>query len=299
MLGFKTLAFLREWLGTPNKHKQQQRLAPPMDQRTNPFQRQLQPSMASQKNAHGWLVSHNGGLLFREGLWGNSVIMLCRRICWRDSKSPEFIVLQTPWNNAISNEGGSEGLRQKDATAKSLQLSRKIIWINLRTFFCLVPCSLPSLFFQKTTFFPKDYFFFQKTTFLEAATCMCVWQAHSGFRMTSLCFLKTEIIRDVKSNGWKWESRTLIKDWDHFGGPIGKSGRDFGMETGVGSLFVLSCWGSCNVTTAVEPVKVDVSNFSEWWPVCSQDPLLVGALWQSKENWKIHSKIIQNLHFLL
>lgn len=128
--------------------------------------------------------------------------------------------------------------------------------------------------------------FFQKTTFLKAAICMCVWQAHSGFRMTSLCFLKTEIIRDVKSNGWKWKSRTLIKDWDHFGGPIGKSGRDFGMETGVGSLFVLSCWGSCNVTTAVEPVKVDVSNFGEWWPVCSQDSLLVGALWQNKEKWK-------------
>lgn len=143
------------------------------------------------------------------------------------------------------------------------------------------------------SFFPKDYFF--KSSHVH----VCVWQAHSGFRMTSLCFLKTEIIRDVKSNGWKWESRTLIKDWDNFWGHIGKSGRDFGMETGVGSLFVLSCWSSCNVTTAVEPVKVDVSNFGEWWPVCSQDSLLVGALWQNKENWKIHSKMIQTLHFLL
>ncbi len=155
MLGFKTLAFLREWLGTPNKHENNN------SGWRHPWIREqilfsaATASMASQKNCAWWLVSHNGGLLFREGLWGNSVIMLCRRICWRDSKSPEFIVLQTPWNNAISNEGGSEGLRQKDATAKSLQLSRKNLNQSANL---LLPCSLLS-----PLFFSKDYFF--KTTF--------------------------------------------------------------------------------------------------------------------------------------
>lgn len=143
------------------RKQQQQRLAPPMDQRTNPFQQQLQPSMTSQKNAHGWLVSHNGGLLFREGLWGNSVILLCRRICWRDSKTPEFIVLQTPWNNAISNGGWvwastPERCQSQKFTAVAKNYFHQSVNLPL-------PCSLlsPSLFFQKTTF-------------LKAAVCMCV-----------------------------------------------------------------------------------------------------------------------------
>lgn len=222
--------------------QQQQRLVPPTDQRTNPFQRQLRPSMTTQKNAHGWLASHNGGLLFRKGLWGNSLILLCRRICRRDSKSLEFIVLQYSWNNDISNHvGGCGGLGQKDA--KSLQLSWKIIFIDPATLLHLP--QLPFLIFLFST----------RLLFLKAVVCVCGRPTQdAGWR--SLCFLKTEIIRNVKSNGQKRESSALIKDLDHIEGSIGKSGKDLGMETRNGCLFVLSCRDSCNVMAAVEPVKL-------------------------------------------
>lgn len=134
--------------------KQQQRLAPPTDQRTNPFQQQLRPSMTSQKNAHGWLASHNGGLLFREGLWGNSMILFCRRICWRDSKSPEFIVLQTPWNNDISNRSGRWAL---ESTPERCQ-SQKFTAVAKNYFHQSVNLLLLCSFLSPSPFFPSDYF---------------------------------------------------------------------------------------------------------------------------------------------
>lgn len=215
--------------------KQQQRLGPPTDQRTNPFQRQLRPSMTTQKNAHGWLASHNGGLLFRKGLWGNSLILLCRRVC-RGFQEPRVYCSSIPLKQWHKQQGGCGGLGQNDA--KSLQLSRKIIFIDPATFLSFL------LFFFST-----------RLLFLKAVVCVC-GRSTQDAGWLSLCFLKTEIIRNVESNGQKWESSAVIKDLDHIGSSIGKSGKDLGMETRIGCLFVLSCRDSCNVMAAVEPVKL-------------------------------------------
>ncbi len=181
MLGFKTLAFLREWLGTPNKHENNN------SGWRHPWIREQ--ILFSGSYSQAWLAR-------RMRMVGWSVIMedfFSERDCgeFRDYALSQDLLkgFQEPRvycsSDPVKQCNKQWGWEWRSTPERChCQKFTAVAKNNLnQSANLLLPCSLLS-----PLFFSKRLHFFQKTTFLEAATCMCVWQAHSGFRMTSLCF---------------------------------------------------------------------------------------------------------------
>ncbi len=157
MLGFKTLAFLREWLGTPNKHENNN------SGWRHPWIREQilfsgsysQAWLARRMRMVGWSVIMED--FFQRGIVGKFRDYALSQDLLKGFQEPRVYCFFRPlWNNAISMRVGVKVYARKMPLPKFTAVAKT----NLNqsaTFFCLVPCS-PLSFFQKILF-SKDYFF--------------------------------------------------------------------------------------------------------------------------------------------